>query len=117
MTDTGAITKSAPKPATETKTEQPWLWNVVLLDDDEHTYEYVIRMLHTVFAMPIEKAFKIAEAVDADGRAVMLTTHLEHAELKRDQVHSFGRDALIASCKGSMSAILEPAEQGGDDDE
>lgn len=117
MTEPTTLTRPGAKPATETKTEQPWLWNVVLLDDDEHTYEYVIRMLHTVFTMPIEKAFKVAETVDADGRAVLLTTHKEHAELKREQVHGFGRDVLIATCAGSMSAILEPAECAGEDDE
>ena len=32
----------------------------------------------------------------------MLTTAREHAELKRDQIHAYGKDALIAACKGSM---------------
>ena len=111
------LTKPETQTEERTETDQPWLWNVVLLDDDEHTYEYVIRMAHAVFAMPIEKAFKVAQTVDADGRAVLLTTHKEHAELKRDQVHAFGKDVLIASCAGSMSAILEPAEGGPDDDD
>jgi ATP-dependent Clp protease adaptor protein ClpS len=31
--------------------------------------------------------------------------------LKRDQIHSFGRDLLIPKCKGSMSATIEPAEE------
>lgn len=115
------MTETLTKPRTETqeqtKQDQPWLWNVVLLDDDEHTYEYVIRLAHSVFAIPIEKAFQIAKTVDSEGRAVLLTTHKEHAELKRDQIHAFGKDVLIASCAGSMSAILEPAECGADDDE
>ncbi len=115
MTET--LTQTDVRQDEQTETKQPWLWNVVLLDDDDHTYEYVIRMLHSVFAMPIEKAFKAAETVDADGRAVLLTTHKEHAELKRDQVHGFGRDVLISSCAGSMSAVLEPAECDADDDD
>ena len=113
MSDTITITK--PEADTETQTEQPWLWNVVLIDDDEHTYEYVIRMLNTVFAMPIEKAFRVAEDVDTCGRAVLMTTHKEHAELKQAQVHGYGRDALIEACAGSMTAVLEPAECSGDD--
>jgi len=119
MTDTATITKPMERTRAEEqeRTEQPWLWSVVLLDDDEHTYEYVIRMLHAIFAMPIEKAFRVAEAVDARGRAVLMTTHKEHAELKRDQVHAYGKDALIASCAGSMSAMLEPAECSGDEDD
>jgi ATP-dependent Clp protease adaptor protein ClpS len=103
-------------PKAEPRTDQPVPWNVVLLDDDEHSYEYVIAMVQELFACPMEKAFKIAKSVDGEGRAVCLTTHKEHAELKRDQILAFGKDPLIASCKGSMTAIIEPAEFGGDDD-
>lgn len=113
MSDT--LTRPKPEVREETETERQWLWNVVLLDDDDHSYEYVIRMAYTIFNMPVEKAFKVAKTVDSDGRAVLLTTHREHAELKQDQIHSFGKDTLIAGCGGSMSAILEPAEQSGDD--
>lgn len=90
---------------------------MVLLDDQDHSYDYVIKMMMELFGHPLEKAFKIAETVDNDGRAVCLTTHKEHAELKREQILAYGKDGLIASSAGSMSAIIEPAEFGGDDDE
>jgi ATP-dependent Clp protease adaptor protein ClpS len=112
--DHDAQTRSAT--ATQEQTRQPWLWNVVLLDDQEHTYEYVIRMMQSLFAHPTERALKIAKSVDAEGRAVCITTHREHAELKRDQILGFGRDPLMTVCKGSMTAIIEPAEFSGDDD-
>lgn len=115
MADT--LTTPAPTSQTQTRTKQPWLWNVVLIDDDAHTYEYVMKMLQSIFAMPVEKAFTMTEKVDADGRCILFTTHKEHAELKRDQIHSFGKDMLIASCAGSMSAVLEPAESGGEEDD
>ena len=107
------------KPSTETRpeTDEPIQWNVVLLDDQHHSYEYVIRMMQELFAHAIEKAFGIAKRVDEDGRAVCLTTHKEHAELKRDQILAFGKDPLIASSQGSMSAIIEPAEFGDDQDD
>ncbi len=41
---------------------------------------------------------------------IVLTTTREHAELKRDQIHAYGKDALIAACKGSMWATIEPTE-------
>lgn len=106
-------------PDTDTKTQrpvkQPWLWNVVLINDDDHSIEYVVRLSAQLFGHPAEKGVQIAKTVDKDGRAVLLTTHKEHAELKRDQVQSFGRDKLIAECKGAMTCIIEPAEFGGDD--
>jgi len=51
---------------------------------------------------------QIAVEVDTAGRAVCLTTTKEHAELKRDQIHAYGRDALIGRCQGSMWATIEP---------
>lgn len=98
----------------ERRTKQPWLWHVVLLDDEEHTYEYVIAMMMELFGHPIEKAFEIAKRVDTDGRAVCMTTHKELAELKRDQIHAFGKDPMIKACAGSMTATIEPAEYDGD---
>lgn len=99
------------------RTQHPVPWNVVLLDDDEHTYEYVIRMMQRLFGHPLEKAVQIARTVDRDGRAICKTTHKELAELKAEQIHAFGADHLIASCRGAMRAIIEPAECAGDDDE
>jgi ATP-dependent Clp protease adaptor protein ClpS len=89
-------------------------FNVVLLDDDQHTYEYVIELAMKLFAHSRERAFDVAKMVDTQKRAVLLTTHKEHAELKRDQVHGFGRDYRMSTCKGSMSCIIEPAFADGD---
>jgi ATP-dependent Clp protease adaptor protein ClpS len=91
------------------KTEGLPPYNVVLLDDDDHSYEYVILMLKKVFGHPIEKGYKMAQEVDATGRVIVATTNLEQAELKRDQIHAFGPDPLIPHCKGPMSATVEPA--------
>lgn len=85
-------------------------WHVVLLNDDDHTYEYVIHMLGELFAHPVERAFQLAKEVDTQGRVTCLTTHKELAELKRDQIHAFGKDILLARSKGSMSATIVPAE-------
>jgi ATP-dependent Clp protease adaptor protein ClpS len=84
-------------------------YNVILLDDDDHSYEYVIHMLKVLFGHPPEKGYRMAVEVDTTGRVIVATTNLEQAELKRDQIHAFGPDPLIPRCKGSMSAIIEPA--------
>ena len=93
----------------EQRTEGLPPYNVILLDDDDHSYEYVILMLKKVFGYPIEKGFEMAQEVDSTGRVVVATTNLEQAELKRDQIQAFGPDPLIPRCKGSMSATVEPA--------
>ena len=63
-----------------------------------------------LFAYPEEKGFKMAEQVHKSGRVIVLTTSREHAELKQDQIHAFGADPLLARSKGSMTAVIEPAE-------
>jgi ATP-dependent Clp protease adaptor protein ClpS len=85
-------------------------WHVILLNDDDHTYEYVIEMLVAVFAKTPERAFLHACEVDATGRSIVDTTSKERAELKVEQVHAFGKDSRLPRCKGSMSAVMEPAE-------
>lgn len=98
-------TRTAPR----TEVPKSWYWNVVLLDDDEHTYDYVVRMVQELFGRNREEAFNIACKVDSDKRVILLTTHREHAELKREQVLAFGRDPLMQVSRGSMMAVLEPA--------
>jgi ATP-dependent Clp protease adaptor protein ClpS len=85
-------------------------YHVVLLDDDDHSYEYVIRMLKSLFGYQEERGYMFTKEVDSAGRVIVLTTTLEHAELKRDQIHAFGADPILDRSKGAMSATLEPAE-------
>jgi ATP-dependent Clp protease adaptor protein ClpS len=85
-------------------------YNVVLWNDDDHTYEYVITMLLDLFNHPTEKGQQLAEEVDNQGRVIVLTTTMEHAELKRDQIHAYGKDILIDNCRGSMSATIEAVD-------
>ena len=94
--------------STERKYQPPY--HVILMNDDDHSYEYVIVMLKELFGHPVEKGFKLAQMVDETGRAIVLTTTLEHAELKQDQIHAYGPDRSIPRCQGSMTAVLEPAE-------
>ena len=85
------------------------LYRVVLLDDDDHTYDYVIEMLQKIFIFTAEQALRHAQEVDAMGRTVLITCELPQAEFARDQVQSYGPDWRLPRSKGSMSAVIEPA--------
>jgi len=87
-------------------------YHVLLHDDDDHTYEYVIEMLVRLFGHTVEQAYQLAVEVDTEGRAAVDTTTLERAELKRDQIHAYGRDRRLRRSAGSMTATIEPAPQG-----
>ena len=95
------------KPKPKRKKLRPY--NVILLDDDEHSYEYVIEMLGVLFSHATERAYQMAKEVDETGRVIVLTTHKERAELKRDQIMGYGADPRIEACRGSMRATIEPA--------
>ena len=109
MSDTITLPEVAqPELDQQTKRQPPY--NVILLNDDDHTFHYVIVMLKQLFGYPEEKGYQMAVEVHTEGRCIVLTTTLEHAELKRDQIHAFGADPWSSKdCKGSMSAVLEPA--------
>src|SRR3569833_450748 len=111
--DTGrslSQTYSAPEIETAGHEEQAKLFRVVLLDDNDHTYDYVIEMLQKIFIFTLDEAYRHAEEVDRCGRAVLIVCELAQAEFARDQIHSYGPDWRLPRSKGSMSAVVEPAQ-------
>ena len=102
--------KEARKPAaSEVKSRRQPPYNIVLLNDDDQSFEYVIEMLRKLFGHDETRGFLLAMEVHTTGRVIVDTTTKERAELKRDQIHAYGADRRIERCKGSMSAIIEPA--------
>jgi len=83
-------------------------YHVILWDDPEHTFEYVIEMMQNLFYLSAQDGKRIADEVDSTGRAICLTTTREHAELKRDQIRGFGKDPNSMKSTGSMAASIEP---------
>lgn len=106
-----ASTSTQPRTETKQAPKQAPLYHVVLLDDDDHTYDYVVEMLICVFRYSPEKSYRLACDVDAHGRVVVDTCMLERAELKRDQILGYGADWRIPRCRGSMTAVLERARE------
>jgi ATP-dependent Clp protease adaptor protein ClpS len=85
------------------------LFHVVLLDDNDHTYDYVVDMLQHLFLLSAAQAFRHAVEVDTAGRTVVITCELPQAEFARDQIQACGADWRLPRSKGSMSARIEPA--------
>ncbi len=86
------------------------LFNVVLLDDDDHTYEYVVEMLQKLFAFSEAAAWQHAVEVDTTGRTIVMTCELDPAVFARDQIHGYGADPRMPRSKGPMSAVIEPLD-------
>jgi ATP-dependent Clp protease adaptor protein ClpS len=86
------------------------MWQVVLLDDDDHTYDYVIEMLMDIFGHPLDLAYRMACEVDAKGRVIVDVDAKEPATAKCERIRSYGPDERMERSRGSMSAIVEPVE-------
>ncbi len=107
----GTLTETGTETGETTENRQERLYNVVLLDDDDHTYEYVVEMLCSTFFMSPSQAFDHAVEVDSNGRTVVLTCDRDAAEFGRQQIHNYGADPRMPRSKGSMSAVVEPASE------
>ncbi len=72
-------TKTAPKNKTtqETRTKKLPPFNVVILNDEEHTFDYVIELLTKLFAHTLKAAIELTWRIHLSGRAVVYTTHKE----------------------------------------
>jgi len=95
--------------ATEHQTRRLPPYNVVILNDEEHTFPYVVELLTKLFRHPLSTAEELTLRIDRTGRAVVYTTHKELAELKRDQVIAYGPDPLLQTSKGPLRCYVEPA--------
>ena len=85
------------------------LLHLILLNDNDHSYAYVVELLGHVLGYGREKAFALACVVDSQGRAIVETAGREQVTRHQRRIHSYGADPRIPHCKGSMSAIVEPA--------
>jgi ATP-dependent Clp protease adaptor protein ClpS len=92
-----------------TRDDTERLYHVILLNDDDHTYDYVVEMLVEIFAFSESKAYDHTVEVDTKGHSRLGTYPLPEAEKKRDQIHAHGADWRLPRSAGSMAALIEPA--------
>ena len=103
-------TRTRPKAEPSTQTQRQPPYNVVILNDEEHTFLYVTELLMKLFGHPLAKAQELTLTIHTTGRAVVYTGPREVAELKADQITTVhevrepdGRDL------GPLGCEVEPA--------
>lgn len=79
-------------------------YNLILLNDDHHTMEFVVAVIQKVIKCEIEAAVKMMLQVHYRGRAIVWSGCLEQAEFKHEQVQSISEGPL-----GPISSIIEQA--------
>lgn len=77
----------------KTEKKEPALYNVVLLNDDYTTMEFVLQVLESIFDKSPAEAFQIMMHVHTNGRGVAGTYLWEVAETKAEAVVSMARGA------------------------
>lgn len=93
MTDRRDDTGAAVKERTDTKEREPTLYQVVLLNDDYSTMDFVIRVLEEVFQKSPAEAYRIMMQVHVNGRGIAGIYPFEIAETKADKVASMAHEA------------------------
>src|SRR5947209_6515766 len=87
LPDTGITTKPAEKEATKVRRIPPY--HVILENDDDHSFEFVVVVLRKALGCSQERAFLLTNEAHTKGRAVVWTGPKEVAELKAEQIQTF----------------------------
>ncbi len=86
---------------------------VVVLNDNDHTFVYVIETFMKVLGHPREKAFQLALSIHENGRGIVWSGPKEVAELKRDQIRGAGPDLYAArKIESPLGVLIEPLPGG-----
>ena len=91
----------------QTETELSPLFKVVLFDDDEHTYDYVVEMLVDCCSLSKESAFRCAVEVDLSGRTTVFYGTRAECQRRCDRIHAYGADPRLPRSRGSMRAEVQ----------
>jgi ATP-dependent Clp protease adaptor protein ClpS len=105
--DTGTTTESKPRDETRTRRIPPY--NVILLNDDHHSMEFVIEVLCKVLGCAVEHAFQLMMEAHESGRAVVWTGTREVAELKAEQIQTCPEIRADGTHLGPLGCVIEPA--------
>lgn len=93
--------------STATRRQPPY--HVIILNDEDHTFEYVIELLAKLFGHSRTTGEELAWKIHNEGRSIVMTTHKELAELKKEQVIAYGPDHRLPRSKGPLNCYIEPA--------
>jgi len=107
---TEIVVTTKPKSDEKTRTRQVPPYNVILENDDHHSFEFVVSVLIKALGFSVERAFQLTNQAHTSGRAVVWTGPKEVAELKVDQIRTFHETREVDGAKlGPLDCSIEPA--------
>lgn len=82
---------------------------VVVLNDNDHTFPYVIEAFQKVFGYSAERAYQLTLQIHHQGRGIVWSGPKEVAELKVEQLRSLGPDFYaLRQVRYPLRAYIEP---------
>ncbi len=111
MNDEGPLTDVMVSPKTKDrhKTRRVPPYNVILLNDDHHSMEFVVEVLSKALGYAVERSFQLMMQAHNTGRAIVWTGPKEVAELKADQIRTFHEKRADGHDFGPLGCEIEPA--------
>lgn len=91
----------------ESLTELAPVFKVVLFDDDEHTYDYVVELLVDCCSLSRESAFRCAVEVDVQGKTTVFFGTRDECRRRCERILAYGADPRLQRSKGSMKAEVQ----------
>ena len=99
-----------PKEREQTRTRRLPPYNVILENDDHHSFEFVVATLQKALGYLPERAVQLTLTAHHTGQAIVWTGSKEVAELKVEQIHTFHETSERDSAQlGPLSCRIEPA--------
>ena len=92
---------------TETRTQTSHPCKVILFNDEEHTYDYVVEMLTHASRLSRENAFRCAVEVDLTGRTIVHYGTREECERVVSRITAYGPDHRLPQSMSSMNAEIQ----------
>ena len=109
MASANPLPEVLPDTDTESKTRRQPPYAVILHNDDVNSMEFVVAVLRKVFGYTVEKCVELMMEAHNKGRAAVWVGALEVAELKADQIRSFGSDPFVKKGGHPLGVSVEPA--------
>ena len=92
---------------TRTRRQPPY--HVIILNDDDHSMQFVVEVLCKVLGVAVERAYQFMMMAHTSGRAIIWTGPKEVAELKAEQIHTCSEVRADGRDLGPVSCVIEPA--------
>ena len=105
----GVALEEAPLAEAEASDELAPLYQIILFDDDEHSYQYVIEMMMNIFSKSVEEGYRVAYDVDFLGQAVVKVCPIDEARRGLREILQYGPDPNMEASTGSMRATIQLA--------